>query len=72
MRSPCRLTHAQQASLIHDYDMKNGELLLKTRAALAHYLLQELHINTKILDGNPVAQQLILANHDQIKEWLFS
>lgn len=67
-----RLTHAQQASLIHDYDMKNGELLLKTRAALAHYLLQELHINTKILDGNPVAQQLILANHDQIKEWLFS
>ena len=66
-----RLDAAQQAALIHDYGMHNGELQLPTRAALAHYLLQELQINTKMLDGNPVAQQLILVNHDQIKPWLF-
>lgn len=67
-----RLSKAQQAALIHDYGMQNGELQLPTRAALAHYLLQELQINTKMLDGNPAAQQLILVNHDEIKPWLFS
>ncbi|MGO4999140.1 WYL domain-containing protein [Oceanisphaera sp. W20_SRM_FM3] len=67
-----RLSEDQQAALIHDYGMHNGELALTTRAALAHYLLQELQINTKMLDGNPVAQQLILANQDEIKPWLFT
>lgn len=66
-----RLTEAQQAALIHDYGMHNGELALPTRAALAQYLLHELQINTKILDGNPVAQQLILVNHAEVKPWLF-
>ncbi|GGB45599.1 WYL domain-containing protein [Oceanisphaera marina] len=67
-----RLTDAQQAALIHDYDMTNGELILTTRAALAHYLLQEMQVNIKMLDGNPAAQQLILLNHDEIKPWLFT
>lgn len=67
-----RLSEAQQAALIHDYGMQDGELALSTRAALAHYLLHELQINTKMLDGNPVAQQLILVNQDEIKPWLFS
>lgn len=67
-----RLNEAQQAALIHDYDMGNGELMLTTRAALAQYLLQELQINTKMLDGNPVAQQLILANYQEVKSWLFT
>ncbi|MFD1009143.1 WYL domain-containing protein [Oceanisphaera ostreae] len=67
-----RLSEAQQAALIHDYGMHNGELQLPTRAALAHYLLQEMQINIKMLDGNPAAQQLILVNQDEIKSWLFT
>ncbi|MGB5856147.1 MAG: WYL domain-containing protein [Oceanisphaera sp.] len=67
-----RLTEAQQAALIHDYGMHNGELQLRTRAALAHYLLQEMQINIKMLDGNPVAQQLILANYQEVTPWLFT
>ncbi|WP_174664635.1 hypothetical protein [Oceanisphaera profunda] len=67
-----RLNEAQQAAIIHDYGMHNGELSLTVRAALAHYLLQEMQINIKMLDGNPVAQQLILVNVDAIKPWLFT
>ena len=66
-----RLSEAQQAALIHDYDMQNGELALPIRAALAQYLLHELQINTKMLDGNPVAQQLVLVNHAEVEPWLF-
>lgn len=66
-----RLTPEQQGALAHDYGMQNGELKLNTRAALANYLLQEMQINTKWLDGNPAAQQLILANIDEVKPWLF-
>lgn len=67
-----RLTPEQQAALAHDYGMQNGQLQLNTRAALANYLLQEMQINIKMLDGNPAAQQLILTNIDDIKPWLFS
>ncbi|OIN06639.1 WYL domain-containing protein [Oceanisphaera psychrotolerans] len=66
-----RLTREQQEALALDYGMQNGELRLNTRAALANYLLQDMQINVKMLDGNPAAQQLILANIDDIKPWLF-
>lgn len=66
-----RLSPEQQQALIRDYAMNNGELNLDTRAALAGYLLREMQINTKMLDGNPAAQQLILANYGEVKEWLF-
>ncbi|WP_341501788.1 WYL domain-containing protein [Gallaecimonas sp. GXIMD4217] len=66
-----RLSPAQQEALAHDYGMADGELRLATRAALAQYLLLEMQVNVKMLDGNPAAQQLILANADQIKPWLF-
>ncbi|GAA3532708.1 WYL domain-containing protein [Zobellella aerophila] len=66
-----RLSAAQQEALAYDYDMVNGELHLPTRAALAQYLLNEMQVSVKMLDGNPAAQQLILANHEEMKEWLF-
>ncbi|MDV2857829.1 WYL domain-containing protein [Oceanimonas sp. CAM02] len=66
-----RLSPEQQQALIHDYAMNNGRLEINTRAALAGYLLREMQINTKMLDINPAAQQLILANYDEVKEWLF-
>lgn len=67
-----RLTPAQQEVLINDYQMENGQLVLKTRAALADYLLKEMQVNTKYLDVVPAAQQLVLVNRDDIKQWLFS
>ncbi len=67
-----RLTAEQQAVLSHDFQMQHGQLRLSTRAALADYLLKELQINTKYLDGSPEAQQLVLVNRNDIKQWLFN
>ncbi|WP_323846897.1 WYL domain-containing protein [Microbulbifer magnicolonia] len=66
-----RLSAEQKAVLEYDYSMEGGQLYLKTRAVLASYLLKEMQVNTKMLDGRPEAQQLVLVNFDDVKEWLF-
>ncbi|WP_342322561.1 WYL domain-containing protein [Kosakonia sp. BYX6] len=66
-----RLTPAQQSVLANDYQMENNQLRIETRAALAGYLLKEMQVNTKYLDGKAEAQQLVLVNRDDIKQWLF-
>jgi|SRR5690554_206241 len=66
-----RLNKAQREVIEVDYQMQNGQLNIQTRACLAQYLLQEMRINTKVLDGIPEAQQLVLVNLNDIKQWLF-
>jgi predicted DNA-binding transcriptional regulator YafY len=66
-----RLTPEQQEVVENDYGMINGNLTLNVRAKLVPYALQALHIDTKIIDMNPLAQQIIVANLEELKEWLF-
>ncbi|TGG95068.1 WYL domain-containing protein [Natronospirillum operosum] len=66
-----RLSQAKRQVIENDYRMQNGTLIITTRAALAQYTLQDMQVSTKTLDGNPEAQQLVLANYDEVKEWLF-
>ncbi len=66
-----RLTFDQAQILQREYGMKNGELHVYTKAALARYTLDDLRVNYKVLDGNPTAQQLVLANYPEIRQWLF-
>jgi predicted DNA-binding transcriptional regulator YafY len=67
-----RLTTAQQNVIEQDYQMQDGKLVTKTRAALAQYLLQDMQVNIKFHDAIPEAQQLILVNLNDIKQWLFN
>lgn len=67
-----RLSKEKQAVLSQDYQMEDNQLSIQTRAAMVNYLLHELQVNTKFLDGTPEAQQLVLVNRDDIKPWLFS
>lgn len=66
-----RLNSARRQVIEHDYQMKNGQLRITTRGCLVQYLLQEMRINTKVLDVDPKAQQIILVNISDIKQWLF-
>ncbi len=66
-----RLPAGKREVLEHDYQMSNGQLQITTRACLVQYLIQEMQVNTKILDGTPEAQQLVLVNRDDVKGWLF-
>lgn len=66
-----RLSPEKREVLENDYQMQNGQLHIHTRACLVNYLLREMQINTKMLDGTPEAQQLVCVNLPDIKDWLF-
>jgi hypothetical protein len=66
-----RLSPAKREVLENDYQMQNGQLHITTKGCLVNYLLREMQINTKMLDGTPEAQQLVLVNQADIKRWLF-
>lgn len=67
-----RLSAAQQQLIARDYTMQGGQLRISVRACLAGYLLQSLHISTKVLDAKPEAQQLICTNLNELTPWLFN
>ena len=66
-----RFSKAQSAVIEQDYQMKNGELLIKIKPALAQYLIQEMRVRTEFLAKTPQQQQLGLVNESDVKEWLF-
>ena len=61
-----RLTDAQQQIIANDYGMDKGYLEVKTRAALAPYVLSQLGITFENNHPDPLIQQLELANPDQL------
>lgn len=66
-----RLSQQQQEVLALDYQLSDGQLKITTRAALANYVLQQMQITTKVLQGEPQAQQWIVVNLHDIKGWIF-
>lgn len=66
-----RLSPTKREVLENDYQMQNGQLHITTKGCLVNYLLREMQINTKMLDGTPEAQQLVCVNLVDIKPWLF-
>jgi predicted DNA-binding transcriptional regulator YafY len=67
-----RLDPQQRSIIEQDYGMQDGALILTTRGALVQYLLQLLHIDLKILDGNPAAQQIVVENRLEVARWTFA
>ncbi|OEG75163.1 transcriptional regulator [Shewanella colwelliana] len=65
-----RLTVDQAAVISNDYGMKNGELVVSTNAALIRYVLDAYNIDIHTLDSNPLGQQIIVKNFDDIKRYL--
>ncbi len=66
-----RLSPAKRAVIENDYQMQNGQLTISTKGCFVNYLLREMQVHTKMLDGTPEAQQLVLVNKSDIKQWLF-
>lgn len=66
-----RLSDDQRAVVASDYGMQEGTLQLEVRARLVGYLLQMLNINAGDILEDPRAQQVVIENRDDIREWLF-
>ena len=65
-----RLSPDQQAVIADDYGMTNKRLALNIRARLLSYLLQLLNINAGTPFSDARAQQVIIANREEISPWV--
>lgn len=65
-----RLTPEQQAIVALDYHMSNQQLSITVRAKLVPYLLHLLHLDHSPNGDDPLAQQIILSNREELSDWL--
>lgn len=66
-----RLKPEQRTIIEADYGMQDGQLLIETRGALVQYVLQRYQIDPTKLHAKPEAQQIVVANLDELKPWLY-
>ena len=66
-----RLASEQQEVIEVDYGMSDGALCISTRGKLVPYALRLLHINPRESLEDPMAQQIVVANRDELEPWLF-
>lgn len=66
-----RLNAEQRKVIEREFGMENGVLCITTKGCLVSYLLQALNIDPNAKEENPIAQQLIVTNKDEIADWLF-
>ena len=72
IRPDPRLDAAQQEVIATDFAMDDGELRLSSRATLVTYLLQLLQLDPREQHENPLAQQIVLANREDLEPHLFA
>jgi len=65
-----RLTPEQQDIVAVDYQMSNQQLAITVRGKLVPYLLHLLHLDSPPATDDPLAQQIVLANRDELAHWL--
>jgi len=65
-----RLTPAQQTVIARDYGMKDGQLQISTKGALVSYVLQQLRVDSLADARTPEAQQVVIANAEELGRWL--
>ena len=66
-----RLNSEQQSVIERDYGMENGVLEVTSRGKLVPYALKQLHIDPNEKLDDPIAQQIIVENLDELRHWLF-
>ncbi|EED34872.1 conserved hypothetical protein [Luminiphilus syltensis NOR5-1B] len=64
------LTAAQAEVVAHDHQMQAGQLKLTVRARLLPYLLQLLRLDNVDPSASPLAQQIVVANREELAPWL--
>lgn len=66
-----RLEPAQKAIIETDYGMRDGQLPVVTRGALVQYVLQRFGIDHTKIQTRAAAQQIVVANLEEIERWLY-
>ncbi len=66
-----RLKPYQRTIVEHDYHMVNGQHIVHTKSALVPYVIQQFNLDLSKLDIKPEAQQIVVANLDEVKPHSF-
>jgi hypothetical protein len=54
-----------------NYGMEDGQLVIETRGALIQYVLHRYQIDTTKMHMKPKAQQIVVANMEELGPWLY-
>ncbi|HHH9652577.1 TPA: WYL domain-containing protein, partial [Pseudomonas aeruginosa] len=66
-----RLKPEQKVIIETDYGMREGQLVIETRGALVQYVLQRYQIDPTKVHAKATAQQIVVANLDELQPWLY-
>ena len=66
-----RLKPEQRAIIEADYGMRDGQLAIETRGALVQYVLQRYQIDPTKVHAKATAQQIVVANLEELQPWLY-
>ncbi|AJG14347.1 TPA: WYL domain-containing protein [Pseudomonas aeruginosa] len=71
IESDSRLKPEQRSIIEADYGMCDGQLVIETRGALVQYVLQRYQIDPTKVHAKATAQQIVVANLEELQPWLY-
>ncbi|HEN8703990.1 TPA: WYL domain-containing protein [Pseudomonas putida] len=66
-----RLKPEQKAIIAQDYGMQREQLLIPSRGALVQYVLQRYQIDPNKIQAKAAAQQIVVANLEDLQQWIY-
>lgn len=66
-----RLKPEQKAIVAQDYGMQREQLLIPSRGALVQYVLQRYQIDPNKIQAKAAAQQIVVANLEDLQQWIY-
>jgi len=67
-----RLSGVQKSIIETDFGMRDGQLRIPSRGALVQYILQRYQIDSTKIQTKAAAQQIVVANLDELQAWLYN
>lgn len=64
------LSPDQRDTVMRDYDMKGGKLVLECRKAMLFYTLRHLNLENLEISDNPAKQHVVVKNKEDVVRWV--
>ena len=65
-----KLSPDQRNTVMQDYEMKDGELILECRKAMLFYTLRHLNLEDLEESNNPATQHIVVKNGEEVARWV--
>lgn len=65
-----KLSPDQRDTVMRDYDMQGGKLILECRKAMLFYTLRHLNLENLEISDNPMTQHVVVKNNEDVARWV--